>query len=88
MNCVFDPVSNCILNVFIVYILGNMASIAVARLYCLICCAVMQDHPDSLVQAEAIACLQQLHMFAPRHVNLTTLVPHLSVRNTRFYWIC
>ena len=39
----------------------------------------MQDHPDSLVQAEAIACLQQLHMFAPRHVNLTTLVPHLSV---------
>ncbi|CAI9730243.1 repeat-containing 5B-like isoform X2 [Octopus vulgaris] len=57
---------------------GNMASIAVARLYCLICCAVMQDHPDSLVQAEAIACLQQLHMFAPRHVNLTTLVPHLS----------
>lgn len=57
---------------------GNTTSIAVARLYCLVCCAVMQDHPDSLVQAEAIACLQQLHMFAPRHVNLTTLVPHLS----------
>lgn len=39
----------------------------------------MQDHPDSQVQAEAISCLQQLHLFAPRHVNLTTLVPHLCV---------
>ncbi|KAK3093785.1 hypothetical protein FSP39_020183 [Pinctada imbricata] len=56
---------------------GNTSSIATARLYCLVCCAIMQDHPDSLVQAEAIACLQQLHMFAPRHVNLTSLVPHL-----------
>ncbi|XP_013379521.1 HEAT repeat-containing protein 5B-like isoform X2 [Lingula anatina] len=56
---------------------GNTGSIATARLYCLVCCAIMQDHPDSLVQAEAIACLQQLHMFAPRHVNLATLVPHL-----------
>ncbi|XP_033734296.1 HEAT repeat-containing protein 5B-like isoform X1 [Pecten maximus] len=56
---------------------GNSGSIATARLYCLVCCAIMQDHPDSLVQAEAIACLQQLHMFAPRHVNLTSLVPHL-----------
>ncbi|XP_064600027.1 HEAT repeat-containing protein 5B-like isoform X2 [Liolophura sinensis] len=55
----------------------NSASKATARLYCLVCCAIMQDHTDSLVQAEAISCLQQLHMFAPRHVNLTTLVPHL-----------
>ncbi|KAJ8308625.1 hypothetical protein KUTeg_013499 [Tegillarca granosa] len=58
---------------------GNSASIATARLYCLVCCAIMQDHPDSLVQAEAIACLQQLHMFAPRHVNLSSLVPHLCL---------
>ncbi|XP_076463435.1 HEAT repeat-containing protein 5B-like isoform X2 [Babylonia areolata] len=56
---------------------SNTGAIATARLSCLVCCAVMQDHPDSLVQAEAIACLQQLHMFAPRHVNLNTLVPHL-----------
>ena len=27
-----------------------------------------------LVQAEAIACLQQLHMFAPRQLDLGTLV--------------
>ncbi|XP_060553128.1 HEAT repeat-containing protein 5B-like isoform X2 [Ruditapes philippinarum] len=56
---------------------GNSGSIATARLSCLVCCAIMQDHSDSLVQAEAVACLQQLHMFAPRHVNLGTLVPHL-----------
>ncbi|KAK7506949.1 hypothetical protein BaRGS_00001800 [Batillaria attramentaria] len=55
----------------------NTGAVATARLSCLVCCAIMQDHPDSLVQAEAIACLQQLHMFAPRHVNLNTLVPHL-----------
>ena len=37
----------------------------------------MQNHPDSIVQSEAISCLQQLHIFAPRHVNLSTLVPNL-----------
>ncbi|CAH1791410.1 unnamed protein product [Owenia fusiformis] len=56
---------------------GNTSSISTARMSCLVCCAIMQDHPDSQVQAEAISCLQQLHMFAPRHVNLSTLVPHL-----------
>ncbi|XP_050406917.2 HEAT repeat-containing protein 5B isoform X1 [Patella vulgata] len=56
---------------------GNTASLATARLYCMVCCAIMYDHPDSLVEAEAITCLQQLHMFAPRHVNLTSLVPQL-----------
>ncbi|XP_061173824.1 HEAT repeat-containing protein 5B-like isoform X2 [Saccostrea echinata] len=61
---------------------GNSGSIATARLYCMVCCAIMQDHPDSLVQAEAITCLQQLHMFAPRHVNLTSLVPHLCATLT------
>ncbi|CAD6229545.1 GSCOCG00012105001-RA-CDS, partial [Cotesia congregata] len=37
----------------------------------------MQDHQDPLVQAEATGCLQQLHLFAPRHVNLSSLVPTL-----------
>ena len=48
------------------------------------------------VQAEALACLQQLHMFAPSHLDLSTVVPelvtlltspHLSLRyklHTRF----
>merc|ERR1719339_560613 len=29
------------------------------------------------VQAEALACLQQLHMFAPSHLDLSTVVPEL-----------
>ena len=58
---------------------GNKGNLATARTSCLVACAIMQDHPDSLVGSEAIACLQQLHMFAPRHVNLTSLVPHLCV---------
>ncbi|XP_072169312.1 HEAT repeat-containing protein 5B-like [Diadema setosum] len=56
---------------------GNRGNIATARTSCLVACAIMQDHHDSVVGAEAIACLQQLHMFAPRHVNLSTLVPDL-----------
>ncbi|XP_061083736.1 HEAT repeat-containing protein 5B isoform X2 [Conger conger] len=58
---------------------GNGASISTIRSSCLVGCAIMQDHSDSLVQAAAISCLQQLHMFAPRHVNLSSLVPCLCV---------
>ena len=29
------------------------------------------------MQAEAISCLQQLHMFAPKHVDLSAIVPNL-----------
>lgn len=61
-------------------ILGNSVSISTIRSSCLVGCAIMQDHSDSLVQAAAISCLQQLHMFAPRHVNLSSLVPSLCVR--------
>lgn len=50
-----------------------------ARSSFLCACAIMQDHQDPLVQAEATACLQQLHLFAPRHVNLSSLVPTLCV---------
>uniref|UniRef100_A0A671VGX6 HEAT repeat-containing protein 5B n=1 Tax=Sparus aurata TaxID=8175 RepID=A0A671VGX6_SPAAU len=60
---------------------GNGATISTIRSSCLVGCAIMQDHSDSLVQAAAISCLQQLHMFAPRHVNLSSLVPCLCVRH-------
>lgn len=49
----------------------------------------MQNQADSVVQAEAINCLQQLHVFAPKHVKLATVVrrlcanlssPHLLLR--------
>ncbi|XP_038637209.1 HEAT repeat-containing protein 5A isoform X2 [Scyliorhinus canicula] len=58
---------------------GNSTSAPQLRTSCLVGCAVMQDNPDCLVQAQAISCLQQLHMFAPRHVNLSNLVPSLCV---------
>lgn len=56
---------------------GNSRSISMARSSFLCACTMMQDHQDPSVQAEAIACLQQLHLFAPRHVNLSSLVPTL-----------
>ncbi|XP_043232384.1 HEAT repeat-containing protein 5B-like isoform X2 [Amphibalanus amphitrite] len=58
---------------------GNSNSIAAARSSLLCACAVMLDHSDGQVRAAAMACLQQLHMFAPRHVNLSTLVPTLCM---------
>lgn len=61
---------------------GNTNSISMARSSLLMACAIMQDHEDCLVQAEAISSLQQLHMFAPRHLNLSTLVPTLCVSFT------
>ncbi|XP_023849916.1 HEAT repeat-containing protein 5A isoform X2 [Salvelinus sp. IW2-2015] len=56
---------------------GEGQSVSALRTSCLVGCAVMQDSPDCLVEAQAISCLQQLHMFAPRHVNLASLVPSL-----------
>uniref|UniRef100_A0A452GSW0 HEAT repeat-containing protein 5A n=1 Tax=Gopherus agassizii TaxID=38772 RepID=A0A452GSW0_9SAUR len=56
---------------------GSNTAVSTLRSSCLLGCAVMQDNPDCLVQAQAISCLQQLHMFAPRHVNLSSLVSSL-----------
>uniref|UniRef100_A0A8C4LEW8 HEAT repeat-containing protein 5B n=1 Tax=Equus asinus asinus TaxID=83772 RepID=A0A8C4LEW8_EQUAS len=64
---------------------GNGATISTIRSSCLVGCAITQDHSDSLVQAAAISCLQQLHMFAPRHVNLSSLVPSLCVSIKLFH---
>lgn len=41
--------------------------------------AILQSHPDPLVQSEAIGCIQQLHMFTAQSINLATLVPGLCV---------
>ncbi|XP_055609550.1 HEAT repeat-containing protein 5B isoform X4 [Uranotaenia lowii] len=56
---------------------GNNTTICTARSSFQCAAAIMQAHSDPLVQAEATGCLQQLHLFAPRHVNLSTLVPNL-----------
>uniref|UniRef100_A0A3Q4BWY6 HEAT repeat-containing protein 5A n=1 Tax=Mola mola TaxID=94237 RepID=A0A3Q4BWY6_MOLML len=56
---------------------GERAAVSSLRSSCLVGCGVMQASPDCLVQARAISCLQQLHMFSPAHVNLASLVPAL-----------
>ncbi|KAM4013424.1 HEAT repeat-containing protein 5A isoform 4-T4 [Anomaloglossus baeobatrachus] len=58
---------------------GSGELVATQRKHCLLACSVMQENPDCLVQAQGISCLQQLHMFAPKHVNLSSLVPTLCV---------
>uniref|UniRef100_A0A673IR21 HEAT repeat-containing protein 5A n=1 Tax=Sinocyclocheilus rhinocerous TaxID=307959 RepID=A0A673IR21_9TELE len=58
---------------------GEGAGVCAVRTSCLVGCAVMQDIQDCLVQAQAISCLQQLHMFAPCFVNLASLVPSLCI---------
>uniref|UniRef100_A0A4W5NBE7 Uncharacterized protein n=1 Tax=Hucho hucho TaxID=62062 RepID=A0A4W5NBE7_9TELE len=58
---------------------GEGQCVSALRTSCLVGCAVMQDSPDCLVQAQAISCLQQLHMFAPRLINLDSQVPSLCV---------
>lgn len=64
---------------FFILNIGSSTAVSALRTSCLLGCAVMQDNPDCLVQAQAISCLQQLHMFAPRHVNLSNLVSCLCV---------
>ncbi|XP_046389044.1 HEAT repeat-containing protein 5B [Ischnura elegans] len=54
---------------------GNGGSVCTARSSFLCACAALQLQGDPLVEAEAINCLQQLHLFAPRHLHLSTLVP-------------
>jgi hypothetical protein len=56
---------------------ANTADICAIRSNFLCAAAIMQTHCDSLVQAEATGCLQQLHLFSPKHVNLSNLVPTL-----------
>ncbi|VDP96543.1 unnamed protein product, partial [Echinostoma caproni] len=40
---------------------------------------IMQDSSDALLQAEAINCLQRLHMFAAQHVRPMGLLSELQV---------
>lgn len=52
-------------------------SMALTRSTCLTCCTIVQEHPDAIVQSAAIACLQQLQLFAPQYVTLSHLAPRL-----------
>uniref|UniRef100_F1KQ33 HEAT repeat-containing protein 5B n=1 Tax=Ascaris suum TaxID=6253 RepID=F1KQ33_ASCSU len=57
--------------------LQSVGAIEGTRTSFLIASAMMLDNGDPIVQAEAISCLQQLHLFAPRYVHLDRLVTHL-----------
>ena len=37
----------------------------------------MQKHSDPTIRAEAIECIQAVHLFAPKYVSLNLLVPYL-----------
>uniref|UniRef100_A0A8C9T700 HEAT repeat-containing protein 5A n=1 Tax=Scleropages formosus TaxID=113540 RepID=A0A8C9T700_SCLFO len=64
---------------------GEGPLLSALRTSCLVGCAVMRESHDCLVQAQAITSLQQLHMFAPRHVNVANLVPCLCVNMCSSY---
>ncbi|CAF4804538.1 unnamed protein product [Rotaria sp. Silwood2] len=55
----------------------NTNYISILRSSCLTDSNLLQMHIEPIVQAKAIQALRQLHLFAPRHVNLSTLVPEL-----------
>jgi len=55
----------------------NTNYISTLRSSCLRASNLLQMHVEPVIQAEAIQTLQQLHVFAPRHVNLSILVPKL-----------
>ena len=52
----------------------NMTSV---RSRILLTCGVMQDSRDAMVRTGAINCFQQLQMFAPKHLDISSLVPIL-----------
>ena len=60
--------------VVVVIVLVVVINFMIVRSNVLVAMDIMQAvHPP--VQAEAVACLQQLHMFAPKHLDLGNLVP-------------
>lgn len=56
---------------------GDSTSLIMMRNSFLQAASIMQNISDPLVQAEATSCLQQLHLFAPKYVILSSLVPTL-----------
>ncbi|XP_061750827.1 HEAT repeat-containing protein 5A isoform X2 [Nerophis ophidion] len=56
---------------------GEGPAVTALRSSCMLGCSAMQATPHCLVQASAISCLQQLHMFCPQYLHLVGLVPVL-----------
>ena len=58
------------------------SSLSAIRSSFLTACSILQSHPHPVIQAEAISCLQQMHMFSGRSlqgsaIDLASLVPTL-----------
>ncbi|EDV91239.1 HEAT repeat-containing protein 5B isoform X2 [Drosophila grimshawi] len=66
---------------------GNNTAVSAMRSSFLCAAALLQAHADPLVQAEAIGCLQQLHLFACKSLQLDTLVPTLVKMLASNYFI-
>ncbi|XP_032289770.1 HEAT repeat-containing protein 5B isoform X3 [Drosophila virilis] len=66
---------------------GNNTAVIAMRSSFLCAAALLQAHADPLVQAEAIGCLQQLHLFACKSLQLDTLVPTLVKMLASNYFI-
>lgn len=66
---------------------GNNAAVSAMRSSFLCAAALLQSHADPLVQSEAIGCLQQLHLFACKSLQLDTLVPTLVKMLASNYFI-
>ncbi|XP_034488397.1 HEAT repeat-containing protein 5B isoform X2 [Drosophila innubila] len=66
---------------------GNNAAVNAMRSSFLCAAALLQSHADPLVQSEAIGCLQQLHLFACKSLQLDTLVPTLVKMLSSNYFI-
>lgn len=54
---------------------------------CLLTCYVLQTHNDPTVIAEAILSLQKLHLFCPKLITITNLIPQLLVSYYAFLFV-
>lgn len=65
---------------------NTIGTIEHTRTSFLIACSMMFKNPEPKIQAEAIYCLQQLHLFAPRFVQLDRLVKNICVIALTIYF--
>ncbi|GMR59554.1 hypothetical protein PMAYCL1PPCAC_29749 [Pristionchus mayeri] len=64
---------------------GTASGVETMRSSLLAACALLLSHEHAVVRAEGVAGLQQMHLFAPRHVHLGTLVVDIaSLLTSRF----
>ncbi|KAL3316529.1 hypothetical protein Ciccas_004829, partial [Cichlidogyrus casuarinus] len=57
---------------------GGTARVAAVRDTCKQCCMTMRHSEDPLLEAEAVNCMHQLHIFSPEHFPLAAVIPRLE----------